>query len=183
MDTEEREAALADVLRGRDERVLLQAQLLQRHGLPLVSFTVNMPGPVKLCAQSRYIMARGTKQLQAALRQAGMRVCYTQARESVSGPEAFFVVEAPAGALKSVTCAVENASPLGRLFDMDVLAPGDGAPLSREGAGLARRLCLICGGEASACARSRAHSVAALRARITSLVEEDKRNYEGSGEP
>lgn len=174
MEAVGKEAALADVLRGRDERAQLQRQLLAEYGRALVSFTVNMPGPRKLCAESRYIHARGVRQLEQALLVAGARTLYTFARKQISGPEAYFVVDMPAAALKELTCAVEDASPLGRLFDMDVLDPDTCVPLSRESAGLARRGCLICGGDAAVCARTRAHAIHELEARINALVEQDR---------
>ena len=60
--------------------------------------------------------------------------------------------------------------PLGRLMDIDVLsAPGQ--HVSRTTLGQAPRKCLVCGGMAAACTRSRAHPVEQLIAAIDDLLE------------
>ena len=51
---------------------------------------------------------------------------------------------------------------LGRLLDIDVIAP-DGGKISRTEIGLPARRCLLCGNPAPVCARSRAHSADAQR--------------------
>lgn len=66
--------------------------------------------------------------------------------------------------LKRLMCEVEDASPVGRLLDADVIGL-DGEKLSRTDVGLPVRRCLLCGEEAPLCARSRAHSAEALFAR------------------
>ncbi|HBT15986.1 MAG TPA: citrate lyase holo-[acyl-carrier protein] synthase, partial [Firmicutes bacterium] len=42
-----REATLEDILRARDRRAEKQKQLIQEYVLPLVSFTINIPGTIK----------------------------------------------------------------------------------------------------------------------------------------
>lgn len=51
--------------------------------------------------------------------------------KAVTGPEAFYVLDAEPLTIKKLTTLVEDASPLGRLFDMDVLRP-DGKKVDRE---------------------------------------------------
>ena len=60
---------------------------------------------------------------------------------------------------------------MGRLFDMDVLCP-DGRKIDRQELGREGRKCLICGGMAQACARSRTHSVAQLQERTRQILED-----------
>ena len=77
-----------------------------------------------------------------------------------TGSEAILVVDAPASQVKELTWQLEEGTPLGRLYDMDVLSP-DGEKLQRQ----TPRRCLICGEAAAGCARSRTHSVPQLQKR------------------
>ena len=56
-------------------------------------------------------------------------------------------------------------------IDLDVLRAPD-VQVSRAELGLPRRKCLLCGRDAAACARSRAHPLPALLARIDALLAE-----------
>ena len=62
-----------------------------------------------------------------------------------TGCEALLAVEGEPAALKRLAVAIEDADPLGRLLDIDVLDPA-GAPVSRQALGLPERTCLLCGG-------------------------------------
>ena len=56
---------------------------------------------------------------------------------------------------------LEDHHPLGRLWDLDVLAPEQGQ-LSRQDLGFPARQCLVCDEPAHACARSRRHPLARI---------------------
>ena len=43
----EREVTLAEVLEARENRVWHQNALLEKYGVPVISFTLNIAGPVK----------------------------------------------------------------------------------------------------------------------------------------
>ena len=58
---------------------------------------------------------------------------------------------------------------MGRLFDMDVLCP-DGKKVDRQELGREGRKCLICGGPAQVCARSRAHTVSELQEKTWEIL-------------
>lgn len=91
--------------------------------------------------------------------------------KAVTGPEAFYVLDAEPLTIKKLTTLVEDASPLGRLFDMDVLRP-DGKKVDREELHLEGRKCLICSGPAKVCSSRRVHPVAELQARTTAILTE-----------
>lgn len=162
----EQEITLEQLLEGRDERAAFQKELMERYGLPLVSFTVNMPGKIKLCERSERIHQSGVAVIRDAL--AG-HIAYWKRRAPVTGPEGFFVCDLPAEEIKRRMCALEESHPLGRLFDIDVLrAPG--VQLSREELGFPKRKCLLCGGDGVLCARSRAHPLPELLLKIDGLL-------------
>ena len=82
-----------------------------------------------------------------------------------------FLLDADALAVKAVTVELEDHAPVGRLFDMDVLCP-DGRKVDRQELGREGRKCLICGGMAQACARSRTHAVPELQEKTRKILED-----------
>ena len=144
---------LEQILQAREERAQLQKQLLAEHGCPLVCFTMNIAGPVKTSPLIEWGFRFGLDALTAEL---PVRHCLT--RFLPTGCEAYLSVELPADQAKSICVAIEEATPLGRLFDMDVL-DADGQKLERE----TERGCLICGKSGRFCAASRAHSAEQLQ--------------------
>lgn len=56
--------SLDQLLLRKEVRVRQQGEWLKRHSLPLVSFTVNMPGAVKLNAASQTVMDAGMRAIQ-----------------------------------------------------------------------------------------------------------------------
>jgi holo-ACP synthase/triphosphoribosyl-dephospho-CoA synthase len=89
--------------------------------------------------------------------------------ETPGGYAAFIPADADAEELKQIALRLEDGHCLGRLFDIDVLN-GKGEKLSRGDSGRSPRPCLICGGDAFACGRSRAHSAADLREAAVGLM-------------
>ena len=155
------EITLEQVLLARDRRVQRQQALHRQYGGTLLSFTMNIAGPVKDTPLVRLAFQAG---LAALDRDLGAPVH----RESVAaptGPEALLVYHRPAGAVKDLCLRLEEQAPVGRLYDLDVLSPG-GEKLSRPQA----RRCLICGGPVTVCSRSRAHGLAAIQAKTEDIL-------------
>ncbi|CDB25954.1 putative uncharacterized protein [Oscillibacter sp. CAG:241] len=67
--------------------------------------------------------------------------------------------------MKDLCLRLEEQAPVGRLYDLDVLSPS-GEKLSRPQS----RRCLICGGPVTVCSRSRAHGLAAIRAKTEDIL-------------
>ena len=81
------------------------------------------------------------------------------------------LVDADPLTIKKFTTDIEDATPLGRLFDMDVIRP-DGLKVDREELNLEGRRCLICGGPAKVCSSRRIHTVAELQEKTTEILTE-----------
>ena len=64
---ENRAVALGEMLDARERRAAAQREMIERHGLPLVSFTLNVPGPVKDSALLRHAFDEGLRQIGAVL--------------------------------------------------------------------------------------------------------------------
>jgi len=162
------DATLQEILDARERRVQTQNALLAQYQKPVISFTMNIPGPEKYSREIAIGVWLGDRLLQQALQ--GVQVIHRQVRCESTGCEGYYVVDQPAQALKRLTVALEAATPLGRLFDMDVL-DADGTHLHREALGLGSRKCLLCQEDAAICARSRAHGLGALLQRTHSLLD------------
>lgn len=159
---------LEEILCARDTRAASQQRLLNVHHLPLVSFTMNIAGPVKRTPLVELAFDAGLKELCAALGQPiTAEVIYPH-----TGCEALLVYDRPATELKAACLALETAAPVGRLYDLDVLDV-DGKKLSRP----CQRTCLICGAPVTACSRSRAHGLEAIIARTVEILTDFAAGY------
>ena len=122
---------LEDILRARDARADAQRRLLRTYRLPLVSFTMNIAGPVKFSPLIELAFDAGLEALRIAL---GQPVAAEIIRPA-TGCEALLVYDRPAAALKAACLTLETATPVGRLYDLDVLDT-DGNKLSSRAHGL-----------------------------------------------
>ncbi len=160
-------AALTQILAAREERAAQQQALLAQYRKPLISFTLNIPGPVKWNRDVSIGFFVGNQYLKDALQ--GIPILHRALHIRETGAYTFYVADAEPRALKQLTCELEAIKPVGRLFDMDVLDP-DGQILRREELGLPTRRCLLCQQPAAVCARSRAHGLEALQDRTGFLL-------------
>lgn len=165
------EVTLQQMLEAREARVRAQEALVGKYGLPLVSFCMNIPGPVKSSPLILRGFQEGITRLELALHQQKLAVVWSAQAREITGPEALYVVDAPASRLKALCLELEEQDGLGRLFDMDVLAP-DGAKLDRP----TPRACLVCGKAGKGCASRRVHSVAQLQEAVRDILTDHFRN-------
>lgn len=157
--------SLEEMLLCRERRQERQRALLERHGVPLLSFTMNIPGPVKTNAPLRRAFDEGLTAIRRELAALGVPTREALEIHEKTGDEALLALDGDAGAVKARMTAIEESHPLGRLFDIDILDE-TGRKLSRP----AYRPCLLCGEQAQVCARSRRHSVAELQSRIDGML-------------
>lgn len=168
------EATLSQILESREDRARKQQALLKTYKKPLLCFTMNIPGPVKLDRDVSIGFYVGCRLLRDALR--GHKVLYAEETRLITGCEAYFVVDMSAIELKRLAIDIENTQMIGRLFDMDVLEP-ESRKLSREELGFSRRKCLLCDNDAAICAGRRIHTLAQLQDRVGFLLYVAAREY------
>lgn len=168
-----REVTLPEMLEARERRAARQRELLDQYQLPLVSFGMNIAGPVKNSPLIRRGFSLGEKLLRGQLTRLRLSCVHSESVDVPSGCEGLYVVDTDAKTLKSLAEEIEDFGELGRLFDMDILSP-DGVKLERK----SPRRCLICGGEAKACASRRVHSVPELQARTREILESAIERYD-----
>ena len=160
------DVTLLDILDAREKRVQKQQELLKKFNKPLICFTMNIPGPVKVTPA----IAAAFRQGDAALR--NLPMLHREDTSAHTGFEKFYVVDGDAAQIKKCCTTIEEANPYGRLFDMDVLTP-DGQKLSRG----TPRKCLICEKDAAICGRSRAHSVEELQQATAAILKDSISRY------
>lgn len=163
--------SLVQMLDARERRVQHQQELLTQYHKPLICFTMNICGPIKDSPLIRRGFARGRQLLRQQFLRAKLTPLHQDAVREVTGCEAFYVLDADPLTIKKFTTDIEDATPLGRLFDMDVIHP-DGLKVDREELNLEGRRCLICGGPAKVCSSRRIHTVAELQEKTTEILTE-----------
>lgn len=149
------EVSVNDMAVCRERRANRQSELIRSFGLPIVSFTLNIAGPIKNSMLIEFGFKIG---FDVILNQLQGAVVMVETIIRKTGCEALIVVNREAEAIKTQMVEIEEHSLIGRWYDIDVI-DADGLKLSRS----KPRKCIICGENASVCARSRAHSVAMLR--------------------
>ena len=155
------EVSLQDILLAREQRVARQNVFLQA-GYPIISFCMNIPGPVKNSPEIERAFYLGVSRLKDSL-----PILKEEIRSEHTGCEAIFSVDMPAQALKDFCIGLEDSLPLGRLWDMDVLTP-TGEALTRS----QHRGCLVCGKPGRLCAATRAHNITQLQQATGQLIRE-----------
>lgn len=162
--------SLVDILQAKDARAAMQARLLTQYQKPLLSFKLNIPGAVKYNELIKRIFEAGIAALRYEFNNKAIVPLFEAAANKQSGPEFLAVVDVAPAALKQLTWQIEEAHPLGRLFDYDVFAE-NGEQYGREAVRQPARSCYLCGRQAFACARSREHSVTAMLTAIQVMYD------------
>lgn len=103
--------SIPELLVSRDERQARQHAWLKRHPVPLVSFTVVAPGPIKDSEVTRRIFNHGVTALRALATKQGWQIQEQAALVSASGPEGMLSIAAPARDLKLATIELEHSHP------------------------------------------------------------------------
>ncbi len=162
--------SLDEILAARERRVARQQIALAQWGLPIISLTLVMPGPLKDSDLARFLLKEAIAEIDAlCVRQAWPIRSFDSISQS-AGPEALYVIDTDAYALKRALAQLEETHELGRLWDMDVICPHEGS-ISRRSLGLEGRRCLVCDEPGHACARSRAHPLPELMNAIRERVD------------
>lgn len=157
------------MLEAREQRAQKQQMLLNGHKQPVISLTLNIPGPIKVFRGVAEAFCEGCRRVETLLAQENLAISDQKETRAKTGYEMLYSVAAEAAALKALMVTLEEQDALGRLFDIDVL-DANGRQMSRTDIDAAPRRCLICESPAHACARSRQHSVEELTDEIHRIL-------------
>lgn len=161
------EVSLMQILNAREARVLRQQDWIRRFQVPVISFSMNIPGPVKHSPLISRAFFCGCTELDQNL--PSDRVVQREIFEAVTGCEALYAVDMDPLALKEITTKIEDSHGLGRLFDLDVIGL-DLRKIDRESVGGGSRNCIVCGAPGKICASRRIHSVTLLQDAVRSIM-------------
>ena len=162
--------SLEEILNARENRVKIQQKMLQKAPTCLLSFTLNIPGSVKVFPYTKWAYEVGSSIISKGVSLLNGDVLEQFEAKNETGWDGFFALNLPPEEIKTYLLEQEEHHPLGRLFDFDVLRT-DGSKLSRQELGFPERTCLLCGNPAFLCGRSRTHSAQKLLAKEIELME------------
>ena len=161
-----RKVEVADMMACREKRAAMQWDMIRRLGCPVLSFCMNIPGPVKTDPEILAAFREGRSAVCDMLERNSIKILETHEIHEATGDELMLALGSEAGRIKTLMCEIEETNPLGRLFDLDVIGT-DGMKLSRGTA----RTCLICGKPAQECGRARTHTADELFAAVKKLID------------
>ena len=194
---------LCQLLDERERRWNTRLSLAGLYNCPVLSLTLNIPGPDKNLPGADAALGQLRAALCAAVEAAGSRLADECRLSGPDGPAWIAAVRMDAMALKELAVAVEETHVLGRLADADVLT-AQGQPVNREhlaaavtataaataradgaGSGRVPRRCFLCARPASLCRREGRHSLEDLLAevrRMLALASENVVQNAGQGQ-
>ncbi len=160
-----RSVTLAEILDTRERRYELQKRLLSKYRATLISFTMNVAGPIKNTPLIERAFSYGLSELLARL--PNDKLIFQYSVSAPQGCEGFIAVDLSAKEVKDICVGIEEASRLGRLFDIDVIDQ-NGAKLERKHP----RACIVCGKPGRECAAGRLHPVEKIAAVTNDIITE-----------
>lgn len=159
---------LQQLLESRDERQRMQHRYLSDYPeLTLMVVTVVMPGTEKRNHLSSVVSGAAMHVLREEF---NAEIRMEKTRDLETGFEGWFLIDLPCHEAKRRSCTIEDAHPLGRLFDIDIFDVQTTGPLSRTSLGLPERRCILCDEPARMCMRSGVHSRESVMGRIREMV-------------
>ncbi|MCL2895476.1 citrate lyase holo-[acyl-carrier protein] synthase [Brenneria tiliae] len=160
---------LKALLAAKERRAARQRAWLTEYRATLVSLTLVTPGPVKDSAPYRLAMGEAIEALNTLCRRRGWPVLAQQTQWLATGAEGFWAIGKDAPTVKAAAIALEERHPLGRLWDIDVICPREGA-IGRAMLAHEARRCLLCQRAAHACGRSRNHPLPELVRHVEGML-------------
>lgn len=142
----------------RENRMIIQMDLIERYRTPLIHFTLNIPGHYKVFGRMPEIFEEGCRRLRQLLEQEELPLIYEELIQEKTGYEALFCVDEKPEKIKQILLSAEETLPLGRLYDFDVICM-NGEKLSRRDLKLPPRTCPLCGRPVQDCDREGRHSI------------------------
>lgn len=164
------DVSLLEMLNAREIRSTTQRHLVYQYKQPLICFTLNIPGPVKILPRISEAFEQGCKRIEATLKEQDISYyCRLKTKEK-TGYEAFYTSDSMPHRLKTLMISIEEKDEIGRLFDIEVLDT-KGEKVSREDLGFPSRSCLLCQKAAHVCWHSHSHSAEELLNQIQRILE------------
>lgn len=160
------EITLEAVLEAKERLASLQAEMRRAYRLPVVSFTVNIPGAVKDSPDIQQLLRGAVDRFRALALDNGYSILEERFMYMPTGPAAVVAADGEADNLKQSAIAIEESGVYARLFDIDVF-DAEGRQISRSKLGHTERTCFLCAEPAVLCRRSSKHTGEELKHNVT----------------
>ncbi|MGB4588218.1 MAG: citrate lyase holo-[acyl-carrier protein] synthase [Clostridiaceae bacterium] len=170
--------SLEEVLETREMRAGFEKKLSEKYPEDsIISFKLNIPGPVKNSDLIKMIFDLGTSDIKGVLLRKKFEIQYEKELNLRTGPEFFLVINGRPDVVKTEMANLEEETPLGRLYDIDVVYDHEGRmeSIDRTKIGFQKRTCFVCDKDAKVCGRSRAHSISDMHDKIEELLKKERR--------
>ena len=164
------EVGIDEILNCREKRVVIQNEMIRKYRKPIISFTMNIPGPIKTNNEIKKAFDIGKNLILENLKKNNIEILEKKELNENTGNELFISVNSLAEKIKNITVIIEESCELGRLFDIDVIDINF-EKLSRK----SFRKCLICEEQAQECGRSRKHSIEELQNKVEEILSKGAR--------
>ena len=163
------EVSLDEMLLAKEKRVAYYEYLQSEYGGTIVSYNLNIPGPIKSSEIINKIFEAGLNAWNSELSRNNLSMVVSKTWYQKTGPEYFAVLKDSPLQIKRLTTKLEEEHSLGRLFDFDIIDKHMKS-YSRSQIGKEPRKCLICNNDAFQCGRSRAHGLDTLLNKINEIA-------------
>lgn len=162
---------LNEILEARENRAKIQRDIIEKYNETLISFTLNIPGNIKVFPLTIKAYNEAVKLITNQLKRYHLPIIYKAETKAKTGYEGYFVVKENPIKIKKMMVDIENSCELGRIFDIDVL-DNKCNKVSRHHVDEAERKCLICGDNGHACSRSKKHTIEELHKKVSQIIED-----------
>lgn len=160
-----------EILQAREARVERRARLMSQYSGTIICFSMNIPGAIKRFHLADLAFREGDRAICRQLERSGISLLKREVFADALGMSVCYVAEGTPREVKERMCQLEESSPIGRLYDIDVFQP-DGTAISRCALGLSPRKCFLCQEDARICAGRRLHSVEELQKYTMNLLKQ-----------
>lgn len=166
-----KEVSLDEMLLAKEKRVAYYEHLQSEYGGTIVSYKLNIPGPIKSSEMINKIFEAGLNAWKSELTRHNLSMTASKTWYQKTGPEYFAVLKETPLQIKRLTVKLEEEHSLGRLFDFDIIDT-QMKSYSRSQIGKEPRKCLICDNDGFQCGRSKAHNLDTLLNKINEMAIE-----------
>lgn len=162
-----KEVSAYEILNAREKRANLQNEFIKKYGKPVLSFTLNIPGAIKINEDIEKIFFLGKNLIKIELKKNNINILEEYEILENTGYELLLALDENAKILKKIMINLEENEPLGRIFDIDIIDE-NAEKLSRNN----YRKCFICDKQAQECARNQNHSIKELQEKVMSIIHQ-----------
>ena len=94
----------------------IQREFLGQQGTSLISFTLNIPGPVKVFPFAGWLLEIGDRLIRRMVKEERGEILQSRENRENTGLEGFYLLNLPPEKVKRNLTVAEEKHPLGRLF-------------------------------------------------------------------